>query len=126
MTGVEIGAIGSIWYQIGQVFFLSTAFFSNPIPIRICIIIGNFLFVVNAAVGWPFWPDISRKPYVLAIDTIIWEGVIGSFNIFKLIQEIRAWRKKKNEDKPKSEYLVNNERDLSEEHKESNRDFGLV
>ena len=96
MTGVEIGAIGSIWYQLGQVFFLATAFFSNPIPIRTCIVFGNFLFVINAAVGWPFWPDIKRDPPVIAIDTIIWEGVIGTFNIFKLVQEILAYRKKKN------------------------------
>lgn len=88
---VEVGAIGSIWYQVGQIFFMSTAFFSGPIKIRLCIILGNLLFVLNAGLGWPFWPDLKREPYVLAVDTIIWEGVIGTFNIIKLFIEVREY-----------------------------------
>ena len=103
---VEIGAIGSIWYQIGQLFFWAPVLFKDHLKIRLCIIVGNLLFVLNAALGWPFWPDLKRKPAVLAIDTVIWEGIIGLCNIVRFIYDYREYRKNK---EITDEEILNNE-----------------
>ena len=86
---VSIGSIGSIWYQLASICFLLTCVARNFLQIRILIIIGNLLLVINASLGWPFWPEYVRDPIVLAPDSIVWGGLIALFNFISVLFEIK-------------------------------------
>ena len=88
---VEI-SIGSIWFQLASLCFLSICICKNAVQIRILIILGNILMITNASLGWPFWPDIIRVPKVIALDSIIWGCLIAFLNLISLISEIKQSR----------------------------------
>jgi hypothetical protein len=87
---VEIGSVGSIWYQIASFSFLIVAFVRNFIQLRVCVIVGNLLFILNASLGWPFWPNIVRDPLVIAPDTMVWASLVIIFTVVSLISEMKT------------------------------------
>lgn len=89
MDVVIVGSIGSIFYQIGSFLFFLTAFTRNVIQVRVLLIIGNVLFIINGLLGWPFWPDVVRKPLMIAPDAIVWGGLIALCNIVKFVSDIQ-------------------------------------
>ena len=84
----SVGSVGSIFYQFGSFLFFMTGFAKNIIQVRVLLVLGNILFIINGLLGWPFWPDVIRTPLVIAPDAIIWGGLIGMCNVVKFVYEI--------------------------------------
>ena len=88
-----MSSYNSIWFHIGSFLFTSLGFTNDVLKIRILLISGNLFILLNALVGWPFWPDIIRKPITISWDSVIWPVINIVINVYDLL-EYKGWIKK--------------------------------
>ena len=62
----------SIFDQLGSFFFLLAAIFNDVILIRLTLVLGNFFLLLNAALGWPMWPNVISEG--VQWDSLAWAG----------------------------------------------------
>ena len=88
----------SIWFHTASLFFTSIIFTSDVIKIRLLIIAGNVFMLLNALLGWPFYPDIIRKPVVISWDSTFWPIFNIIFNTYKFWKDYKKKNTENNED----------------------------
>jgi len=84
--------INSIWFQLALLAFTSVFLTNNIVLIRLLLITGDCLLLLNSILGWPFWPDVKRDTDEKAWDTIFWSSlniVLNSVVLFKFYRDKR-------------------------------------
>ena len=77
--------INYIFIQISNFFFLLSAFFSDILLIRACLVIAYFLLLLNAALGWPMFPSVDNRPNV-AVDSLTWACLNVFFHVWAVVK----------------------------------------
>src|SRR4051812_22438689 len=66
-----INPVGSVYYQFANLFFLLAALYTDILLIRGSLVLGNLMILIQAALGWPFYPCWTNAPWV-SLDTLVW------------------------------------------------------
>jgi hypothetical protein len=91
----NIKMVSSIYSQVASFFFLFAAIFSDILLVRFCLVLGNLLLMVNAALGLPIWPNVINAPNV-AIDVLVWSTLaflLHLLALYRLLYDEKACRR---------------------------------